>query len=166
MDARARDSGIPSTYAGNATLFAQIEPTNVKQLVEYSLAEVALWFRKEIISLNKSGVADVVSFLSQFTTNDLHEAFFYAPPYLHISNWDSLGDLTAYDFGTGPACAVRLPPPGVDSIFYILPSVGGVECVIGLAPEVLSKFSADEELLQAGAEFVGEFSKLNPATQL
>jgi len=87
-------------------------------------------------------------------------------PHLHISNWDSLGDLSAYDFGTGPAAALRLPPPGVNVLYYILPSIGAVEAVIGLTPELMAKFIVDEELLQTGAVILGEFSKLNADAQL
>lgn len=139
-----------------------IEPKNVGEVLNSSLAEVALWYRSAIKSLNNTSMANIVSFLDQFSMPYLQESFFYMPPYLHISNWDTLGDLTEYDFGTGPAAAIRLPPPGLDSIFYILPSIGAVECVVGLAPDVLAKFREDKELLQAGAEMLGEFSALNP----
>lgn len=151
---------MPVGYTGNATLFTLVEPLNVGQLLSAPLAQVALWVRAAITAHTQASVADTLRFLDQFPTRELHESFLAALPYLHISNWDSLGSLTSYDFGTGPAAALRLPPIGFDSIFYVLPALECVECVVSLAPAVLARFNLDAELLLAGAVVAGPFSQL------
>lgn len=83
-----------------------------------------------------------------------------AYPGMFISNWDSFGSLSQYDFGTrngGAPVALRLPPIGLDGLGYVLPSEGGVEFVVSLSAGDLARFKQDNELLDvAGGVSLGD----------
>lgn len=123
-------------------------------------ADLALLFRNGISSLDQTVVADLSRYTKEKSTRYLNEAFGHDPTYFHVSNWDSFGPLSSYDFGTGSAAALRLPPPGADALCYILPSNEAIDCALSISADSLVRLSKDDELRMAGAEILGEFAQI------
>lgn len=141
-------------------MFTLVEPESAGQLLGASLAETALLFRKGILSTDKTVLAGLSSYTKEKSTKFLNEAFGYDPPYLHVSNWDSFAPLSSFDFGSGPAASLRLPPPGADALCYILPSNYATDCVLSMSTESLERLEKDLELRSVGAEILGEFAQI------
>jgi len=129
-------------------------------VLDSTLVDIALMVRKGILSVDDNLVADVISLAEKYSAAEAQAAFAMSPCYLHISNWDSFGGLDDYDFGKGGAVAIRLPPPGIDALCYVLPSKGAIECALAIGKDAIPRVMADAELASIGAEVVAEFSSL------